>query len=143
MANFDTSKQGMKIYARVLESARQKGEVGVHHHLRQPQPETSRMGYAGKPVKSKEEPAKARKQVKREVVVSAKEKEIARLKAVLAGNEPKRGRNTQPVVSVTAEEQAMEDKFEAMKRAKAAAKMEVPQYGRNVLTAKNCKNTVG
>jgi hypothetical protein len=126
MANFDTSKQGMKVYARVLESARETGTVGVHHHLRNPQPPTSRLGYVGKPVKAKE-PAKVKAERKTRKVVSAKDKEIARLKEVLVNHQ------------VSAD---MEEKFEAMKRAKAAAKMEVPQYGK-VLTVKDCKNTVG
>ncbi len=132
MANFDTSKQGMKVYARVLESARLNGEVGVHHHLRQPQPETSRMGYAGKPVKAKEEPVKVKGERKVKTPANAKDREIARLKEIVVNHE---------VAIVNQKE--MEAKFEAMKRMKAAAKMEVPQYGRNVLTAKNCKNTVG
>lgn len=51
--NFRSNQKGMTNFAQRFQDARQSGEVGVHLHMHTPQPETSRMGYAGRKVKAK------------------------------------------------------------------------------------------
>jgi hypothetical protein len=49
--------QGMNTYVRVLGQAREAQAVGIGLHIRTPQPAESRIGFQGRPVKSRKDRA--------------------------------------------------------------------------------------
>ena len=129
MANH-VSGQGMKTYMRCLETARINDEVGVNKHIRQPQPETSRIGFVGKTPKAK------KTTMNKNGKMSAKERQVEEIKAILRGAGV-------PLTEEQTEEMRLRAKIKAAEIKKLADALKVTQFSKNVMTVKNLKNSVG
>jgi hypothetical protein len=131
----------MKTYNTCLEKASEVKQVGHYkHHTvginKHPTTPDRTLGLKAKPA------TKATLKQLAKINPAIQEKlEAEKLLAKLRRHEAKHGPvQVQPVDPKQADLQA---KFEAAQKAKMAALTSVPQYGANVLTAKNCKNSAG